>query len=1292
MADGSRKVEEGIQNLDHEIRVVRRGTAIAAENIKQHVGNLRPRYEESITWANQLREDQDFLLGKWENTSNALVSIGASQDLGICIHGARAISESKSFKTGTQITLSSLVDRRDVERAADASGVIAQRFARKIEDLNHTFEDIVAESGRVIEDFQRSADLADSDAGDQASKLMEEIEVLARKINADYEHILGLPETQKSLSQASKTAHLHKANFLPSLAEANEEVNDLLTRTIERKNKTLKSSVQHLQNISAVESKVSSVHRKLANLDTDNGDGQDFDLLNFVIRLPAIYGQLLVECVRRQEWAEKMTTDSSSLVEEMATYKDEETRRRKRWTKDVGDVVDLVSLDDMALGIEVNVQAQKQRWPKTSRDDVTAYLGHLEQLGGLHPAIEEIEEAFKALNAPSKLQARRATAFKNGSVHEAAYGRTSLLLRGDDETILALRKEKASVEDKLKTAESRVRKLEELLHRQSQLTQPPRSPSSTCLPSGNVPTFERHATSPVPNFTSALSKARETGSRTSSVSSRKVSMAAGDSEEKGLAQQIVSLEAQLASEKAQSAQLEKATAAQTHTEDLLKSQVREAISTKEDLLGNLEAQQHEFDHERRLLEDENTKLKIRLEELEDDFDRAMESRENVDKYQALEQELEKVKREAADDVQKAHGQIEFLQKDRTTQREKANKLEREVREHTDERATLDAVADQINAQLRNREQAQVDQHRALRSALLHLDRDESASEDYGALVETVEAVAEKSALHLQNIKDALETVRADNAALDNRIKTQEDEIYDLRERLGSEERAIFTLREESSAQRANSAELQAQLDYERAQHNNLKEKFATGETDSAALRSQLKENELSVADLLAKIAELEVQDQMSQEQIVEKKIIIEVLRNDLENLKALRHTQSTRAAETSSRLHIQNKILERLLEQIGLSVIRQDEAMVVQKAQRSTSASTTLNDPSMSMRRSLSGPMPSSVDPSASIDPALVNWADSMDSENMERRFGEFMKEIMSFDMDVFTEAVYKRVKEIEHIARKWQKETRAYRDKSHRFQSEAHERIALRNFKEGDLALFLPTRDQATKPWAAFNVGAPHCFLREQDSHNLAKRDWLIARISKVEERVVDLSKSMNGLKGSGIDRHSGDNSDAGAFPNNENPYQLSDGLCWYLIDAAEERPGAPISIGSGKVTVAAANVDAKGSIRMKKSADGNEATKTLHRSLDSRRSSTTSISKKGLAPVTSSATATSTGLDGMIEQSIDNAAAEAASFNLQANKDTHTEPPKGERPQSSGTLDVPARRSPSEHEGVGIPSAPDW
>lgn len=1272
--NGARSVVDGIQHLKSEIAIIQRGTAIAVENAKQHVGLLQPKYEESKAWADQMCEDQTFLLDNLNQGLTVLGSLPAYEELGHCLHGAQSDTGNKSPETvkHLQASLQDFVKISGVRAAATTGKDVARGFANRVADITAAYEGVVRDSSSVIDGFQSNKTMSDSDGGSQANKLMDEVEIIARKISSDSERVLDLANAQTSIIIASKIGHSHKTSLLPSLLQTNKDINTILLQAIERKKQVSKISVQTLQQSSVIESLLASIHHKLANLDIKAEEEQSFDLLNYVIKLPSIYGSLLVECVKRQEWSEKMTSDSSSLVEELATYKEEEARRRKKWIKDMNGAVDLGPLDDMALGIEVNVQAQKQKWPKVSRNDITAYLQRLRELGDMDESLKEVEDAFKTLDTPSRQQARRAKAFKNGSVHEAAYGRTSLLLRGDDEVLLAMRSEKSKVEDKLKSAESRIRKLEDLLHRQY-----PRPSSASGFPPISGPSIERYATSPVINFPSALPKAREVESRRSSVSSRRFSMNI-DPEEKSLAQRIVSLEAELATEKAQSADIEKKAAARSNAEDMLKSQVREAISTKEDLLGNLEAQEREFSHERRLLESENDKLKVKIEELEDDFDRVLDSREHDDRIHAMEEELESLRNKGAGEAQRALEQIETLRNNHDIQRERASNLERELQRHKEENAELDSKAQQMSRRLQIRNHAEAEHRRALRSALLHSSHDGDVPEDFSALVETMETVAENSAARVKDVKDALEALRADNASLETRVKAQGDEIYDLRERLGSEERAVFSLREELDTQHTQCTTLQSQLDFERHEHDDLKSRFALGETDSESLRAKLTDGERNVEGLLGKIKGHEAQYQTLECRLDEKGAIYEGLQSRYKKLVKIRTAQASRAVDISTRLHVQNNLLEKLLEQVGLAVTRDNGNMVIQKAPRTASGSTMLNDPSMSMKRSLSAPMPSKNEPDPLTNPEILQWATADDLDTTERLFGDYMNDITSFNFELFGDAIYKRVKDIEHIARKWQKEARAYRDKAHRSQGEAHDRIALRNFKEGDLALFLPTRDQATKPWAAFNVGAPHYFLREQDSHNLGKRDWLIARISKVEERVVDLSKSINGLKP--LSDQASIKSDSGISHSDDNPYELSDGLRWYLIDAAEEKPGAPINVGLGKATVASANVDAKGNIRMKKSSDGNGVTKTLSRSLDSRRSSTNS--KKGPAGNPPLGPTTST-----LEQSLD--AAAIVPTNLLPPHDSHRSR-SPERPTSSQTLDVPAAAT-AAGAGAGSSSTDD-
>jgi autophagy-related protein 11 len=81
------------------------------------------------------------------------------------------------------------------------------------------------------------------------------------------------------------------------------------------------------------------------------------------------------------------------------------------------------------------------------------------------------------------------------------------------------------------------------------------------------------------------------------------------------------------------------------------------------------------------------------------------------------------------------------------------------------------------------------------------------------------------------------------------------------------------------------------------------------------------------------------------------------------------------------------------------------------------------------------------------------------------------LETLRAFDHDHFLEAVLKTGSTI----RKWQKQCKEYRER-------AKGKISFRNFAKGDLALFLPTRNSVSKPWAAFN-GMCFCKMEGHDT-----------------------------------------------------------------------------------------------------------------------------------------------------------------------------------------------------------------
>ncbi|KAG8716039.1 oligomeric, coiled-coil, peripheral membrane protein [Ceratobasidium sp. 423] len=127
---------------------------------------------------------------------------------------------------------------------------------------------------------------------------------------------------------------------------------------------------------------------------------------------------------------------------------------------------------------------------------------------------------------------------------------------------------------------------------------------------------------------------------------------------------------------------------------------------------------------------------------------------------------------------------------------------------------------------------------------------------------------------------------------------------------------------------------------------------------------------------------------------------------------------------------------------------------------------------------------------------------------------------LTTLDPKVIEEAVAK----IGTNARKYLKLSKEYRERS-------KSKITFRNFARGDLALFLPTRNSIAKPWAAFNVAFPHYFLNatEDISELLKSREWIVARIVSITERIAD-SKRPNG-----------------------NPFGLGDGVKFHLLDVED-------------------------------------------------------------------------------------------------------------------------------------------
>ncbi|KAL2436265.1 Autophagy-related protein 11 [Exophiala dermatitidis] len=1188
---------ESIELCADEAIIIARSKQVALDNLRTHVTSLQQRFEETRQWAENYIQDHRDVLENWKARVDALGELPVREDVAKVL---RRQVEPESDRIAAPIgTLLDLVNQDALHVAADSVQQSSAEFEGKLQKLQAAMDKLKIDTNEV---GRRSTAIPEIDT----NALLDEAETLAKRITLDYEDVLQMQDNPKSVAAVSRKAAVHTRELLPALEAVVEEIIHASKSASEVRNTVSNEWYSALRNISSLQSRLAEAQSATSNLDFH--DDENFQLLSRIFHLPLVYGATLIEATRRSEWTERMRAEIDVLHEDLSVQTEEEQRRRKKWTAAHNDYLDQ-DLNAKDALVDLKASAPRNSWPFVIRDEIFAWVDDLTALR-IDDAVDALTQRLKDLDAPIRKQ--KPKPFKNGSIHDLS--QSTALRSGTD--VKNLQDEKSRLEEKLRASDSRVRKLEDLLHRQSQMSRPP---SGIFVP-GGAAEFERQTPSPGP-------VARQSDlSRRSSVSLRRLS---NTQDEKSLVQKIVALEGQVH-------KLQEEALAERRSSTESRDKMHEAELVKRDLMANFEAQKQEFEEERQLLDDEVHRLKVKLDEAEDELDRLNESRDHLrtEQDQAianLREELEQVKRTAAEDVAKSERKLENAQKETNIQREKVASLERQLHQVRDERAAAQAQNMTLANQLRVMEDQQQEYITVLQGAHSNLSPAGSPPDNLQRLVNALEILSEGAAIHTRGLDDSLQLALAENKALEEKVLQTESQVKALVAQLSMAETQSAELRESLDQERSKMSGLRTELASERAEIHSLREKFAAGETGSDALRQQLQSEAQKVVELLDLKAEDEAKIQHLKHEIEELRRESSTAAEKQDTLKRHLDSRGEKAKQLSERLFHHHDRIVRMLEQFGYMVSKQDDTLIILRASK-VNASAILSggegSGASTMKRTISGsaPVQHYSDPS---DLETLYWMSDNDLDSESSKYTSFLGALQRLDVDSTIDMVTKRYKDVESLAKKYQKESRAYRERTHRSQAEAHDKIAYRSFKEGDLALFLPTRNQATRPWAAFNVGAPHYFLREQDAHKLQARDWLLARITKIEERVVDLSRSLStGMQGNASTSASVDDGGSMRSVDDENPFELSDGLRWYMIDATEEKLGAPGTPSVGKSTVTASNVEVKGHMGTGRkehksgmsigggmggaSATTNMVTKTLTKSLDSRRSS--SGSKKSL------------------------------------------------------------------------------
>lgn len=203
---------------------------------------------------------------------------------------------------------------------------------------------------------------------------------------------------------------------------------------------------------------------------------------------------------------------------------------------------------------------------------------------------------------------------------------------------------------------------------------------------------------------------------------------------------------------------------------------------------------------------------------------------------------------------------------------------------------------------------------------------------------------------------------------------------------------------------------------------------------------QLKEARADIDILHADIAGLREEQQRTEHELGEAKHNERVLRNDLSDGRA---SQSDFERKISDRDRLVAEILDVAIalhdsSTKAVAILQPLSVHPGATARGNSLADSVLFSPPLRVPTVPPGDEPSTLDPS---DPDGA------------------LELLRAFDLDTYSETIAK----VASVIRKWQKQCKEYRERS-------KGKISFRNFAKGDLALFLPTRNSVSKPWAAFN------------------------------------------------------------------------------------------------------------------------------------------------------------------------------------------------------------------------------
>ncbi|RHZ74520.1 hypothetical protein Glove_221g66 [Diversispora epigaea] len=998
-----------------------------------------------------------------------------------------------------------------------------EQLSKRVIELSDTIRSIKLDTEELTKkrfdnEFQRmeSSMTNNRTCCDKIQQISEKLERDVTRVQTKMTEVLHSKAVSKSktFEAIENLANYQLKEYLPEIQKCDEYIREKIRYFLKCKSNMTKNLISNLQEISRLESAISGIPNIMSLLDSEiRSKGQKYLSLHHVHQMPIAYAITLVEIVRRKEFIKLLLSKSQQFAEVMSEVRNSEQRRRDNYRLEIKKYVpiDIPALDDSPPICEVTtVNSSDNRLPSFSKDDIQSFLNMIiqirpsvmsqasllrssnilstktrQQLPSIDPLstlqskliqllgqIDSMNVEFENNIHESYAMDRNFNMFKEG-MNPSSNSKKSSSLRllskslipGENKPNLPSNTEIMYIEktkqlektnEKLHAYESRIKSLENLLETNFKASKATELSSSDLVARESSQAFEKEKFK-----NTSVNFIKEKGNLKSE----------WESKHSALVTQMKVLEDELDARKKE---LET-----TNAElDSKKNELDVTITKLDTQNKNLEAKNAKLDVHNQELVATNSQLVARIKELEASNTGIDDQKKEIETSNA--------------DLNVRNQELEALNKELTARTKDLESSNAELTARTKELEASNTKLDDQKKELEASNTKLDDQKKELEASNTKLDdqKKELEASNYKLAAQTKELEASNVKLTSQNKES-----EAANSQLTAQNKVYADSTIELDAQMKKLKVSNTELATQMKKIMTSNSELAAELD----------SKIKKFEDLNAGLVVEKEKLEAKCSEITTKKDESE--NQLKQE--------IQGWKDQFERMFTA-HEESQRDLD---RLRGKIKNLEQ--ERNEFTRILSKELWNYFHNTRTLVRDLELPIPVTSDRQNLISLIPVDDDQTKATE---SNLSDSYHVDDLDKFFAsDYLDEQIwpkeryetlitltsKVNLAKINGMIRKMPADAKALAAKEKKSKKQYKEKYEKISQDSKEKITFKNFKVGDLALFLPTRNNN---WLAFNV--KNYFLRVTDKiSEQLNRDHVVAQITEITEYIANNEPNQFGL-----------------------------------------------------------------------------------------------------------------------------------------------------------------------------------